>query len=160
MIRNGHRSLSTKVAATKLKVLQSIVNVIKAGTYTLMYLGRVLTCVVNTVGPQIVRKNIQKNRMLISLSNILCTLFKSFHWKKKLILATPIQSDQWVEEFVDVTDSDVQAFEDQHQQEDFWSKLENQWKEMAETKEHPWLEEYEEVIPMHIGREIRWNYLY
>ena len=75
--------------------------------------------------------------------------------KKKLILATPIQSDQWVEEFVDVTDSDVQAFEDQHQQEDFWSKLENQWKEMAETKEHPWLEEYEEVIPMHIDREIR-----
>ena len=71
MIRNGHRSLSTKVAATKLKVLQSIVNVTKAGTYTLMYLGRVLTCVVNTVGPQIVRKNIQKNRMLISLSNIL-----------------------------------------------------------------------------------------
>ena len=35
---------------------------------------------------------------------------------------------------MDVTDSDVQAFEDQHQQEDFWSKLENQWKEMAETK--------------------------
>ena len=72
MIRNGHRSLSTKVAATKLKVLQSIVNVTKAGTYTLMYLGRaLLMCVVNTVGPQIVRKNIQKNRMLISLSNIL-----------------------------------------------------------------------------------------
>ena len=45
---------------------------------------------------------------------------------------------------MDVTDSDVNAFE-QHQQEDFWSKLENQWKEMAETKEHPWLEEYEEV---------------
>ena len=80
MIRNGHRSLSTKVAATKLKVLQSIVNVTKAGTYTLMYLGRVLLmCVVNTVGPQIVRKNIQKNRMLISLSNIHTTLFKSFH---------------------------------------------------------------------------------
>ena len=71
-----------------------------------------------------------------------------------LKIATPTQSDEWVEEFVDVTDSDVNAFE-QHQQEDFWSKLENQWKEMAETKEHPWLEEYEEVIPMHIGREIR-----
>ena len=56
---------------------------------------------------------------------------------------------------MDVTDSDVQAFEDQHQQEDFWSKLENQWKEMAETKEHPWLEEYEEVIGMYLGREMR-----
>ena len=43
------------MVATKLKVLQSIVNVTKAGTYTLMYLGRVLTCVVNTVGPRIAR---------------------------------------------------------------------------------------------------------
>ena len=122
-----------------------------------MYLGRVLLmCVVNTVGPQIARKNIQKNRMLTSLSNILLLFSRVSTEKTKLILATPIQSDQWVEEFVDVTDSDVQAFEDhQHQQEDFWSKLENQWKEMAETKEHPWLEEYEEVIPMHIGKEIR-----
>ena len=59
---------------------------------------------------------------------------------------------------MDVTDSDVQAFEDQHQQEDFWSKLENQWKEMAETKEHPWLEEYEEVIRMCIYTPC-WNRL-
>ena len=80
---------------------------------------------------------------------------KSINLTYLLEIATPIQSDQWVEEFVDVTDSDVQAFEDQHQQEDFWSKLENQWKEMAETKEHPWLEEYEEVIRMYLGRGIR-----
>ena len=52
------------------------------------------------------------------------------------------QSDQWVEEFVDVTDADVSAIEEQQ---DFWSKLENQWKEMAETKEHPWLDDYDEV---------------
>ena len=151
MIRNGHRSLSTKVAATKLKVLQSIVNVTKAGTYTLMYLGRVLTCVVNTVNTQC--EKISKKTACSYHYQIY--FIQELPLKKKLILATPIQSDQWVEEFVDVTDSDVQAFEDQHQQEDFWSKLENQWKEMAETKEHPWLEEYEEVIPMHIGREIR-----
>ena len=52
------------------------------------------------------------------------------------------QSDQWVEEFVDVTEDDVSAFE---QQQDFWTKLENQWREMAETNEHPWLEDYDEV---------------
>ena len=52
------------------------------------------------------------------------------------------QSDQWVEEFVDVTEDDVSAFE---RQQDFWTKLENQWREMAETNEHPWLEDYGEV---------------
>ena len=55
------------------------------------------------------------------------------------------QSDHWVEEFVDVTDADVSAIEEQQ---DFWSKLENQWKEMAETKEHPWLDDYEEVVTL------------
>ena len=54
---------------------------------------------------------------------------------------------------MDVTDSDVKAFEENQQDinnQDFWSKLEDQWKEMAETKEHPWLEEYEEVRPMYL----------
>ena len=53
----------------------------------------------------------------------------------------------WVEEFVDITDEDVEATF--NQQQDFWSKMENEWKEMAEknkeTGEHPWLDDFEEV---------------
>jgi len=54
---------------------------------------------------------------------------------------------EWVEEFQDITDEDVEAnFSRQH---DFWNKLENEWKDMAEknkeTGEHPWLDDFEEV---------------
>ena len=54
---------------------------------------------------------------------------------------------EWVEEFQDITDEDVEAtFSRQH---DFWNKLEDEWKEMAErnkeTGEHPWLDDFEEV---------------
>lgn len=55
-------------------------------------------------------------------------------------------SKEWVDEFVDITDSDVDAFE--HQQ-NFWAKLEKEWQNMAEqnklTGQHPWLDDYEEV---------------
>ena len=54
---------------------------------------------------------------------------------------------EWVEEFQDITDEDVEAtFSRQH---DFWNKLEEEWKDMAEknkeTGEHPWLDDFEEV---------------
>ena len=54
---------------------------------------------------------------------------------------------EWVEEFQDITDEDVEAtFSRQH---DFWNKLEDEWKDMAEknkeTGEHPWLDDFEEV---------------
>jgi len=53
----------------------------------------------------------------------------------------------WVEEFVDITDEDVEA--NFNRQQDFWTKMENEWKEMAEknkeTGEHPWLDDFEEV---------------
>ena len=54
---------------------------------------------------------------------------------------------EWVEEFQDITDEDVEAtFSRQH---DFWNKLEDEWREMAEknkeTGEHPWLDDFEEV---------------
>ena len=53
-----------------------------------------------------------------------------------------IAADDWVEEFVDVTDQDV-AFQGQQ---DFWTKLESDWKELKETGEHPWLADFEEVL--------------
>lgn len=50
-------------------------------------------------------------------------------------------SDEWVEEFHDVTDGDLVN------QTDFWSNLEQSWREMAEenkeTAAHPWLDEFE-----------------
>jgi len=54
---------------------------------------------------------------------------------------------EWVEEFQDITDEDVEAtFSRQH---DFWNKLEDEWKDMAEknkeTGEHPWLDDFEEA---------------
>ena len=59
---------------------------------------------------------------------------------------------EWVEEFQDITDEDVEAtFSRQH---DFWNKLENEWKDMAEknkeTGEHPWLDDFEEVCKYYI----------
>ena len=57
------------MVATKLKVLQSIVNVAKAGTFSLLYLGRVLTCVVNIVGPRIARNFVLKIFELLLKNN-------------------------------------------------------------------------------------------
>ena len=57
------------MVATKLKVLQSIVNVTKAGTFSLLYLGRVLTCVVNIVGPRIARNFVLKIFELLLKNN-------------------------------------------------------------------------------------------
>ena len=48
--------------------------------------------------------------------------------------------DQWVEEFVDMTDQDVEAA----YKSDFWSNLEDQWKSM-DKEEHPWLDDFEQV---------------
>ena len=58
------------------------------------------------------------------------------------------KTEKFREEFQDITDEDVEAtFSRQH---DFWNKLEDEWKEMAErnkeTGEHPWLDDFEEVF--------------
>ena len=76
------------------------------------------------------------------------------------------QAESWAEEFVDLTDTDVSEFlktrqeqrqqQQQQQQEgaglssykqDFWSSLENEWKDLAMSKEHPWLSEFESSEP-------------
>ena len=58
------------------------------------------------------------------------------------------QQSDWVEEFVDITDADVEATF-QSQQRQFWQQLEDEWRDMAqqnkETGEHPWLDDFEEV---------------
>ena len=48
--------------------------------------------------------------------------------------------DQWVEEFVDMTDQDVEAA----YKSDFWANLEDQWKAM-DKEEHPWVDDFEQV---------------
>ena len=77
---------------------------------------------------------------LVALKNV------SFHGVTFLI-NTIAPDAEWVEEFVDITDEDVEATFSKQQ--DFWSKMENEWKEMAEknkeTGEHPWLDDFEEV---------------
>ena len=59
------------------------------------------------------------------------------------------QQSDWVEEFVDITDEDVEATF-QNQQRQFWQQLEDEWRDMAqqnkETGEHPWLDDFEEVL--------------
>ena len=49
------------------------------------------------------------------------------------------QQDQWVEEFVDMTDQDVEAT----YQSDFWSNLEDQWKQL-DKEEHPWVDDFDQ----------------
>ena len=55
-------------------------------------------------------------------------------------MADQATKEDWVEEFVDVTDEDVQAA----YKSDFWSNLENEWKAM-DKEEHPWTDDYEQV---------------
>ncbi len=68
-------------------------------------------------------------------------------------LEKPLE-DQWAEEFADLTDSDLENIwrtgtdsgraKKQETEEEFWDKLENEWKEMATSSEHPWLGDFED----------------
>lgn len=55
-------------------------------------------------------------------------------------------SEEWVDEFVDITDADVTGLE--NPQNNFWANLEQEWQSMAEqnklTGQHPWLDDYED----------------
>ena len=86
--------------------------------------------------------NIQVNK---ENTNYLHLFFLVFSYGTIFSMVAP--EAEWVEEFQDITDEDVEAtFSRQH---DFWNKLENEWKDMAEknkeTGEHPWLDDFEEV---------------
>ena len=86
--------------------------------------------------------NIQVNK---ENTNLPIYFFLSFLMAQFFSMVAP--EAEWVEEFQDITDEDVEAtFSRQH---DFWNKLEDEWKEMAErnkeTGEHPWLDDFEEV---------------
>eukprot|EP00095_Tigriopus_kingsejongensis_P005866 snap_masked-scaffold38_size502422-processed-gene-1.10 protein:Tk05866 transcript:snap_masked-scaffold38_size502422-processed-gene-1.10-mRNA-1 annotation:"hypothetical protein BRAFLDRAFT_60314" len=54
------------------------------------------------------------------------------------------KSEEWAEEFSEFTDEDFSKLDSYNQ--DYWHKLEDQWKEMANNEEAEWAKEFEDTM--------------
>jgi peroxin-5 len=65
--------------------------------------------------------------------------------------AKSLLDEKWAEEFEDLTAADIEALSQrrrgqqsssQEDKDEFWNKLEGEWKDMATSSDHPWLSDF------------------